>query len=571
MCLRRERLSTASSLNPARLEVAAVTNRRIFEGGLSDPPAPISSGDTRYNKTGGWRYLRPVSEEKLAPCRHACPAGTDIPRVLSLLASGRLEEAYQKIIEENPLPGVCGRVCYHPCELACNRQAFDQPAAIQAAERFLADTCENGAPVPLPHGARPERVAIVGSGPAGLSCAWFLARGGFKVTVFEADREAGGMLRSGIPPYRLPRAALDREIDRFVRMGVTFRLNCRVGGEVSTSSLGRCFDAIFVATGAHRSTPLGIPGEESPAVLSGLDFLKRLNAGDPMGLGREVLVVGGGNTAIDAARAAIRLGSRATVAYRRARGDMPAVPDEIAEAEVEGVEFLFQAAPKRILRHRHHLSVELVKTTPGVPDASGRPLPVEAPGSQFQLRFHSILTAIGESPDLGGLAENPQAAREELSALGCLLGGDAATGPRSVVEAIASGKRAAREIMARFGLKHPASSEGAAKPIPFRDLNTAYFAPLRRAKPPRQSARSRIEDFTEVVGGITREQALAEATRCFSCGVCNACDNCWVFCPEGAVTRLDGQYKIDLDFCKGCGICARECPRGVVSLHEEEP
>ncbi len=541
------------------------------------PACAVSASDTQFNKTGSWRYLRPINRDKLAPCRNACPAGTDIPRVLTLAADGRLLEAYQKILEENPLPAICGRVCYHPCELACNRRHFDEPASIQALERFLAEACQDREVLPLPLNTRGEKVAVVGSGPAGLACAWFLAREGVQVTVFEAEKKAGGMLRVGIPRYRLPRPVLDRDIQRIARLGVEFRLGCRVGRDVSVDELHRGFDAVFVASGAHRSRSLGLAGEDLPGVMSGLGFLKRLNAGRPPKIGADVLVIGGGNTAIDAARAAVRLGSRALIAYRRGRDEMPAVPEEVAEAEREGVEFLFQAAPKAFRQKGRHLEVELVSTTLGEPDESGRRRPVETPGSEFRLLCHNVMEATGEQPDFRifgrrGSRDRHGDGREALLDAGFLLGGDAATGPKTVVEAIASGKEAAREILLRFNGRQTAPGESP-KDLPLADyasLNTGYFQNSARARPAHMPVLERIDGFSEVVAGLTREQALREARRCFSCGVCNACDNCWVFCPEAAVKRVGGVYHLNLDFCKGCGICAHECPRGVISLCEEE-
>ncbi len=528
-----------------------------------------SSEDTTFNKTGSWRYLRPVSQEKPAPCVQACPAGTNIPRVLGLLAEGRLEDAYRAVKEDNPLPGVCGRVCYHPCELSCNRKDFDRAASIQALERFLADACEGKIDYPERAAARAEKVAIAGSGPAGLSCAYFLAREGFQVTIFEAEDEPGGMLRVGIPRYRLPREALDREIRDLTRLGVDFRLGCRVGKDVTISSLHRDFDAVFYAGGAHRSLPVGIPGEDLGQVLSGLGFLKQVNAGRPLKIGREVVVLGGGNTAIDAARVALRLGAKPLLVYRRSREEMPAVPEEVVEAQQEGVRFQFQAMPVRIARRNGKLAVQMIRTQLGEPDESGRRRPSPISGSEFTVECDTLLAAVGEQADFRIFGES---GKENLLEAGVVLGGDAADGAGTVIDAIASGKRAAWEIMGRFLAPEdlPPGRDTKGRGAGFQDLNLDYFQHAARAVLPHQPVHSRIRDFDEVVGPLTFEQAMREAQRCFSCGLCTACDNCWVFCPEAAVSRVDGLYRINFEFCKGCGLCAQECPRGVISLVEEE-
>lgn len=533
------------------------------------PPMSRSSRDTTFNKTGSWRYLRPLNEEKPAPCTLACPAGTDIPRALGLLSDGRFEDAYRVIKDHNPLPGVCGRVCYHPCELACNRKDFDEAASIQAMERFLADACAGKVEYPERAARRAEKIAVAGSGPAGLSCAYFLAREGFQVTIFEAEKEAGGMLRTGIPCYRLPRRELDREIEDLTRLGVEFRLGCRVGKDVSISSLRRNFDAVFYAGGAHRSLEIGIPGEALGKVHSGLEFLKRVNAGRPLRLGREVVVVGGGNTAIDAARVALRLGRRPLLVYRRSRKEMPAVPEEVLEAEREGVRFEFQATPIRIESRNGKLAVQMMRTQLGEPDESGRRRPVAVPGSGFTIECDALLEAVGEQADFRIFGES---GKDALLEAGVVLGGDAADGAGTVVDAIASGKRAAQQIMGRFlSLRElPRQRRWKGRAAEFRDLNLDYFQHAARAVPPHPPAYRRIRDFDEVVGPLTLEQAVREAHRCFACGLCTACDNCWVFCPEAAVSRVDGRYRIDFEFCKGCGLCAQECPRGVISLTEEE-
>ncbi|MFZ0429764.1 MAG: FAD-dependent oxidoreductase, partial [Acidobacteriota bacterium] len=284
--------------------------------GSENPATAVSNASMAYNHTGSWRYLRPEMTEKLAPCRRRCPAGTDIPRVLGLVAENRLEDAWRVILETNPLPAICGRVCYAPCEGECTRSQLDEGLAVQAVERIVGEQALTLEPNP-PASPREERVAVVGSGPAGLTCAYYLAAQGLRVTVYEAESQAGGMLRVGIPAFRLPREVLDSEIARIARLGVEFALGCRIGQDQDLETLRREADAVFVATGAHQSRRVPIPVDADGRIMSGLTFLRRVNLGQAPPVGRKAVVIGGGNTALDAARVALRLGAAATVFYRR--------------------------------------------------------------------------------------------------------------------------------------------------------------------------------------------------------------------------------------------------------------
>lgn len=552
----------------------------VFQSAREMPPLAVSLADMGFNKTGGWRYLRPVYQEKLTPCRVGCPAGTDWPRVLALAAEGEFSDAWRLIREENPLPGICGRVCYHPCESACNRQHFDGAVAIQSLERFIADACFDLPPEHPQKEQRPERVAVVGSGPAGLACAYFLARQGVGVTVLEAAREPGGMLRLAIPSYRLPREVLDKEIEDIAALGVEFRLGAPLSSSDDVEKLWQSYDAVFLATGAHHSHALQIPGEDNAGVMTGLEFLKSVNAGHEIQIGKRVIVIGGGNTAMDAARTALRLGAHPTVVYRRTRAEMPAITEEIEEAEQEGIEFVFLAAPKEIRRVGNTLAVECIRMELGAPDASGRRRPVPIPNSEFVMETDCVLKAVGEEPELPFLAESIKTSaglliHYPMEREGIFIGGDAQSGPSTVIDAIASGKQAAKAIQLylhhrRVRAPKRRDKRGHTAEIAFQQLNLNYFTAAPRAQAPHLAASTRTKNFAEVKGAISQEQAISEARRCFSCGVCNFCDNCRVFCPEVAISRVDGAYAIHADFCKGCGICAEECPRGVISLIEEE-
>lgn len=549
-----------------------------FKSAEEMPPIAVSLADMGFNKTGSWRYLRPIYQEKLAPCRTACPAGTDWPRVLALISEEKFVEAWQLIRKENPLPGVCGRVCYHPCEEACNRKDFDEAVSIQALERFIADACFELKPKIPRIERRAERVAIIGSGPAGLACAYFLAGEGFQITVYEAESEPGGMLRVGIPKYRLPREVLDKEIEDIRALGVEFKLGTRIDSYQDLEKLWQRYEAVFIATGAHRSRLLEIPGEDEEEVRAGLEFLKAVNAGRHGRIGQRVLVIGGGNTAIDAARTALRLGARPVIVYRRTRQEMPAIADEIEEAEHEGIEFIYLAAPQKIQRVDGKLKVEFIRMELGEPDASGRRRPIPIAGSEFVLEADSLLKAVGEEPELSFLSERSETSagivmnnpRSLLHREGIFIGGDAQTGPSTVIEAIASGKRAARDIMQYLKADRAQTEAKLLEEVPFERINLDYFFSQPRSEVPYLPVAKRVTNFSEVKGPLSLELALKEAKRCFSCGVCNLCDNCRIFCPDVAVSIKNGAYEVNLEFCKGCGICAQECPRGVISLIEEE-
>jgi len=540
----------------------------VFSREEEMPLAAISVATSLANKTGSWRYLRPIYGAKKPPCNHACPAGNDIQGFIALILKERFREAWELLRQTNPFPAITGRVCHHPCELECNRREFDEPLSIRLLERLAADEgFKEGFRLPVIK-PRPERVAIVGSGPAGLSCAHFLALEGYRVTVFEAEREPGGMLRLGIPEYRLPREVLDREISLVEELGVEIRTEMRFGKDINLEELGE-FDAIFLALGLMRSRELSIPGVETDGVLHGLEFLKRVNLDEPVELGKRVAIIGGGNTAMDAARVALRLGAEPVVVYRRTRAEMPAIPEEIEAAEEEGIELRFLAAPVEASSVDGQLhKVKFVKMELGPPDESGRRRPVPIPGSEFEMEFDNLILAIGEEPDLAFLPQEVEL-REGRVEGKVFAGGDLATGAGTVVDAIASGRRVAEAIHRYLqGLPEPPQPEETL--VPFERINTDYFAHRPRVHERSLAVPARIGNFKEVELGLTREQGLQEGERCFSCGVCNQCDNCITFCPDVAISRHDDEYEVNYDYCKGCGICAHECPRWVIDLVEEE-
>lgn len=562
------------------------------------PPMSFSYEGTQAVKTGTWRYLTPVYRDKLAPCNEGCPAGENIEEAMVLAGEEEPLGAWKKIMEENPLPRVCGRVCFHPCEGACNRGQFDEPVAINALERFLGDRAFQAGRRPAPPAqSRREKVAVIGSGPAGLSCAYHLASLGYAVTLFEARPQLGGVLRYGIPSYRLPKDVLDQEIANILSLGVEARTGTAVGGEIEWQDLGR-FDAVFIAAGAWKSAPLGIPGEE--AALSGLEFLRRVNSGEAVDPGKRVAVIGGGNTAMDAARCALRLGAKPLILYRRTREEMPAWAGEISEAEEESIEFIYLSSPVKILLQDGRVSaVECIKNLLGPPGPDGRREPQPITGSNFTLPVDAVIAAIGESPDFSFLPEGLHKAggslytgkTGETSMPRVFAGGDITAQPRTVAYAIGSGKKAAMAIDASFrgtdperalqasrwggkgafsmALYRGGAEDGHLKETAkYSEINPAYFKRRQRLVVAKLAPGARVCDFQEVAPGLAEAEALSEAGRCFHCGVCNFCHNCFTFCPDLAISaRPDRKgYKIDLEYCKGCCICVEECPRGAISV-----
>jgi NADPH-dependent glutamate synthase beta subunit-like oxidoreductase len=425
----------------------------------SIPPMALSLDGTRATKTGTWRYLTPAYQNKVAPCNEGCPAGEDIEAAMVLSGQEDYLGAWEKITRENPLPRVCGRVCFHPCERACNRREFDEPVSINALERFVGDRAfQSGKAFAPVQPKKKEKAAVIGSGPAGLSCAYHLASLGYKVTLFEAEAELGGMLRYGIPAYRLPREVLDQEIQGILSLGVEARPRTRLGADLKWKDL-KDFEAVFISAGAWKSLPLGIPGEQAAGVMSGLEFLKKANSGETVALGTRVAIVGGGNTAMDAARSALRLGAKPLILYRRTKEEMPAWEEEISEAEEEAIEFLFLSSPVQVLTSEGRVSgIECVKNILGPPGKDGRREPRPIAGSNFTLPVDSILSCIGETPDFSFLPEGLKKTAGTLfadetgatSLPRVFAGGDIVDQPRTVSHAIGAGKRAAMAMDASF-------------------------------------------------------------------------------------------------------------------------
>ena len=575
-------------------------------------PMNTSAGTMLYNKTGSWRTIKPVFEDKMPACQNACPAGNDIEGWIKLLQQGEYEKAYWHLKREEPFPSILGRVCFRFCEEACNRIPLDDCVSISALERFIGDRGASSVPHPDLPEYNGKSMAVVGSGPAGMSAAYFGRLLGFRVAIFEKLQVMGGVLRVGIPEYRLPREIIAAEFEGLAAMGIELRPGTAIGKDISLEELTGRYDYIFLATGAHGSRKLNIDGEDkSRRVMSGLEMLKKVALGEEVEFGRNVAVIGGGNTAIDVARTALRTGSTVTVIYRRSENEMPANPEEVREAREEGVGFRFLAAPERIelnddvsIRKLICCEMEL-----GPADESGRKRPVKKDGALFDVETDSILTAIGEVPVLDylkGIAGNEKdmvAVDDTLmvSAGGngkIFAGGDIIDIPRTVVNAVASGKKAAIAIDcdyrgADFGdvLKEISIGNGSALSFSrYMNRESAitqnihlvvdsekivydYFEKAPRVMQKTGDAEARKGSFNAYRETFTGDDAQQEASRCMHCGRCIECDNCLIFCPDMSVLPKDNGhfgYEFDYDYCKGCGICFTECPRHAITMVSEE-
>jgi 2-oxoacid:acceptor oxidoreductase delta subunit (pyruvate/2-ketoisovalerate family) len=573
-----------------------------FKGASQMPMISVSFGHMDWNKTGAWRTQRPFYEDKTPPCRASCPVGNDIAGFIRKVTEGDFGGAWNLIKEENPFPGVCGRVCFHPCESKCNRGEYDEPIAIHSLERFVSDFASNlNRKMQKAPGVRKGKIAVIGAGPAGMSCAYHVAKLDYDVTVFESSPMAGGLLRTGIPSYRLPRDVLDREISNIEALGVEIRTGLSFGEDLELDGL-KDYQAVFIATGAHQSRSLHIPGEKGKSVFRGLDLLRKINLSKKVKLGDKIAIVGGGNTAIDVARSVIRVGKTATILYRRSKEEMPAFDEEIVDALEEGVKIRYLVNPIRIQQKDSLQRLECLRMELGEKDGSGRRRPVPIPKSNFFFKADSIIIAAGEEVEVSFLPKGMET-REGIvltrrdgstGVKGIFAGGDLASNQRTVAHAIGSGKRAAlaidcylngkdsqealRQILIGEGPSisisqylHPEEKRMNPHVVTFNELNTDYFEPSERRREAKGVVKKRIKGFEEVTSGFTEGSALEEAERCFSCGICNRCENCYVFCPDASIIKAGGvlSRQVDYDFCKGCGICFSECPRGAISLEEE--
>ncbi len=532
----------------------------------------LEVGSSLANRTGSWRVERPVYVDRLPPCNDACPAGENIQQWLYLAEDGSYEAAWRRIMAENPLPAVMGRACFHPCETACNRAQVDEAVGINELERFLGDRAlAEGWAVAAPEPASGSRVLVVGSGPGGLSAAYHLRLLGHDVVVAESSPEPGGMMRYGIPTYRLPRHIVHGEIRRIQALGVTIECGRRVDDLDAAMEDGH-FDAAFLAIGAQRSKHIDIPAGDSARMVSALDLLHRAQEPDRPSIGRRVVVYGGGDTAMDAARTARRLGAAdAVVVYRRTRDRMPAHEEELRDAVEEGVRLKWLSTI--VGDEDGSLTIErMALDDHGFPQPTGEFETLEADALVLAVGQAADLTLVRSLPEIAVHGEVIEVGPDMMTARpGVFAGGDVVAGARTLTDAVGHGKKAARAIDAWLRGEAPAS--GARHALAgFDRLNTWYYADAPQAQRPRLDAARRASTFDEVVAGLDESTALFEARRCLSCGNCFQCDNCFGVCPDNAVLKVEEGhgYSFDYDFCKGCGLCVQECPCGAIEMVPEE-
>lgn len=531
--------------------------------------------------------LRPAYVLKTPPCKNACPNETDIREILTTISwtedlgksyDESFVRAWEILTEKNPFPSVCGRVCPHPCEGDCNRGYKDGAVGINSIERFIGDyALEKGLKFKkISNELYPQKIAVVGSGPAGLSCAYQLARRGYAVIVYEALKKPGGMLRYGIPNYRLPEEILEREIRRIEELGVEIRCNQRVGRDLPYDRLQSEYDAIFVAIGAHKGKLLGIPNENAANIYTGTSFLNEVNSGRSVDIGDRVVVIGGGDTAIDAARVSRRLGAEVTILYRRTRNEMPAIEEEVRGAEEEGVKIKFLAAPVEFEKEGNLIKrIKCQEMSLGEPDESGRRRPVPIPDSYFYLDATSVIAAVSQEPDFGGLdflresdewikVDDDRSTRVDKT----YAGGDALE-LGLVTIAIRDGRKAAESIHNK--LQNISPQQFPKLPVITHDkIILSYYQSAQRNEPVRKPPEERLKGLNvEITSTLTAEQAIAEAKRCMSCGSCFDCGTCWSYCSDQAIVRpvvRHGKYEFKLEFCIGCKKCAENCPCGYIDM-----
>jgi NADPH-dependent glutamate synthase beta subunit-like oxidoreductase len=543
-------------------------------------PSIWTTGTTEVFKTGTWRAALPQHIHAPSPCHAACPVNGDIAEWIGRARAHDFRGAWEILTRHNPFPAVAGRICHHPCEAACNRAGFDGSLAICRLERYVGDRAlkEGWAFAPVAT-SREERIAVVGGGPSGLSAAFHLRSRGYAVTLFESRPELGGLMRYGIPSYRLTRSVLDGEIARIVALGIDVRCGESMETPEDFAHLRSGFDAVYLAIGARCQKRLPRLDYTQAWVMDGADYLARANAGATPALGKRVVVIGGGSAAIDVARSARRAGHEVTILALESESQMSAQREEVIEAMDEGVALVNGAMLTEVFdTGTAGLVLECLRVQFEAGATRGQFTVTPIPDSEFALDADAIVPSIGQDPDLAPLSAALESdgallkanQRQATSLERVYAGGDVASMARFVTEAIGMGKRAAREIDRVLRGNAQGAADADAEPVvELAAINTFYYPRQARAVERRLPAAQRLASGSEVQIGFDLEQALAETERCFSCGTCIECDNCVHYCPDLAVRREVGGYVVLSDYCKGCGLCVKECPTGSMKMIEE--
>ena len=547
---------------------------------IEKQPSPLWTNATSEARlTGTWRSAMPHYQNLPSPCRGACPVGGRIAEWVRHIELGDYKAAWTTLVDNNPFPAIAGRICHHPCETACNRNALDETVGICSLERFVGDLAlKEGWAYPKPKQERKETIAVVGGGPAGLSACYQLRRLGYQVSLYESQEQLGGLLRYGIPAYRLEKKILDGEIQRILDMGVDLHLNAEVGSAQALKELHAKHDAVYLATGASRSKNLPGLDYAQSWVMDSAEFLADTNAGKACDLGRDLVVIGGGSAAMDVARTARRLGRNVTVLALEPDDLLPAHEVEVIEAKEEAITFVTGAMMQSAETNGDGIVLKCIKVDFKPGEKRGQFTIDPIAGSEFELSAHGIIPSIGQDADLKRWQDLLDAAGPvvstdgdwQTSTPGIFAGGDVASMDRFVTQAIGMGKEAAWGIARQIDAGSAPQRPEAEPLIPYEVINTSYHAKHRRLQAANRDVEARLQTFDEVQLPLALEEAVAEAKRCFSCGTCIYCDNCYLYCPDMAITKLERGYEVKNDYCKGCGLCVAECPTGSIHMEKEQ-